>query len=282
MHARRRRLILGLALLLLIGVSLAAVWGYRRRRPSNAHTEPPEVVGFVLNCTPGAWLRDARPPQTLAVGDKLYLGETIRPTDTSAGASLDVCYFDGKEETLRKETSFPEAKKPGFPDRLWTALTANYRPIAAAPISRGGPVLTDGPCRLSAGRLELAPALKAKPKGLLLVELERIQLEAKIQSDGPTIKRRFEWDPAVKPALDADQVKPGLYVMRLLDTATELPTGAECWILIAQAADYDALRQRYEEVCDRVEKSWGDEVSFKNKRNFLRAYLSALAETPAR
>ena len=271
------------ATVLLIGVSLAVALACRRLCPFHAEGIEPErdVAGFVLRCN-GHW--DCQRDQThhLAVGDELYCGETIQPAEADKKPLLEVCLFNGEIKPYSGRGQLPKLEQGSFSKRFWAALRENYRPIAASPISRAGDEapLVDGPCELAAGRVDLGPALGAKPLRRYRVQLARITSGGKPDPQAEAITRWVPWDPAVKQAPVEAGARPGLYALRLLDEETDQPSGEECWILLAGPAGYDAARALYRRAADRVGASAHDTVTYKTKRDFLRACLATLAEVP--
>jgi hypothetical protein len=275
-RSTRRARNVTIGLLLLSTVSLAAVLVLCRRKSSNSDLPR---IGFVLS-SKGRWVSATRPSQFLTFGDEVLGGDLVRPETATEENLLEVCLRDGSAVSFSKESRLPRQVTSSYSQRLWAALTANYRPIAVAPISRGGDdsSLADGLCKIVDGGLELAPAFAAKPRGSYRVQLEQITPAGKAAPGAAAIAKSFHWNPSDRRPLNVGAVPPGLYALRLLNRDSAA-TGDECWIVIIDADQYDATKDRLRRRLDDAENTWHG-VSYKNKRDFRRAYLAAIADMP--
>ncbi len=228
-------------------------------------------AGFVLDIV-GTWQLEGSGDKKIAAGDTLPAGGVIVPKPRTAKSRIVVCLFTGEAKTYANRTTLPKRPEPSLVSRMLRSVSGHYHGGIVHAISRGED-LHEAVLPLADGKLELTVLMRGLPAGRYLLEF------SPPGDDSDEAARHVlaaNWRPETKLEVAAQDVGPGLHLVRLLNGRTREPTGAEALVLVAGSKQYAAARKAFDEVED-VTRSWDEEVRKLASVGTLRACLESLA-----
>jgi len=248
------------------------------------------TVGFVLSID-GPWQvqgRAIRQGEAVPAGVRVLLaaGTTFDPNRTYW---VDIVLLDSQHRQLR--CSSAQACRTGLlmPGSLvnqspfGTRLFEVFRLIFSTPeryvglMSRGESGdragFVDGVAKVERGRLEMSPFFRGLPDGTY-----RLQFERAPGPDGGTRPPDLEvaWNRSPASATPSATIDPALYRVTLLRERDAAFGPFESWILVTDAAGFDAAAAAFDETM-RSARGWGRNVPARDIAVFRHAYLAHLA-----
>jgi hypothetical protein len=246
-------------------------------------------IGYVVDLE-GRWLLNDNAGRVLSKGNQIPAGAVISADSPSQYDYIVIADLGGHIMASRRcrtsrcdsPLALPRSAAPQ-PSTIGVVLQTVMNLLWGEPARysvhrvRDGE-LPDAVVRLKSGKVDLSPVFKQMKK-------ESYQLEWRPlpPHDSPATARalkplRFDWNPARPKDIAAPDLRPGLYLLSLLEpNGKELTdTHINAWVLVADPAAYDGSTNSFRQAA-QLASGWGTNVSPESARSFLRAYLDHLA-----
>lgn len=245
-------------------------------------------AGYVLEIE-GKWYVDRKPPEYLAMGQRLMAGDVIKivgPKEndrlviTGTSGEIIVKRYCARETCLRRLVVPPPPSDSGIFDamlktamRLITGRPERYSVHGVRGVSND---LEEAVSLFDKGSLDLSSVFRNMPKGVYYLKLRDLQSEATTTVVGP---QRFDWDPQQGSPLSITDLRSGIYEVRLLlRKGTRYEPTLSVWTLISSKSEFDRLSDSFHQAV-RLTRKWQTTTTDETRRAVLRAYLDGLAET---
>jgi hypothetical protein len=260
---------------------------------SNANDTPPKVVTrgqpvpekstwCVLSIS-GEWVLKSPSPANISRGDKLPSGSIIWNRNPDAESYITL--IDKSNHITRKRCASEDCNEGltlqenvaadstssriiGTIIDTWSRDPGSYENL----ISRGQTGgLQDAVVELKDGKIDLSPAFSKLRTNLYFLQFKTLKNEK--LSVIP-----FEWSQPDSQPLQSNNIKPGLYIVALMNSADKYsaPLGPEVWILVSAPGQFGQANRSFQNAWELTQQ-WGNQVAPHVARSLLRAYLNYLA-----
>lgn len=127
-------------------------------------------------------------------------------------------------------------------------------------------------------QVDLGPVFTTMPRGPYRLRLSPVRDDATRKKFEPF---DFDWRPGAPSKVSLAGLTPGLYRVLLLDTLKEdEPTGADAWVLVADARKYAQVSAKFQAAAE-WSREWHEGAAQRAERIFLRVYLDSLTRPRA-
>lgn len=127
------------------------------------------------------------------------------------------------------------------------------------------------------GAVDLGPVFETMREGRYHLRLSPVRPDMTRKKFDPFV---FDWKRGASSKIIVAGLTPGLYRVLLLDESKDNePTGADAWILVADAGQFPKISAKFQQAVE-WSRGWHEGIARRAERTFLRAYLDSLIRPP--
>lgn len=238
----------------------------------------------------GKWFLDRYPREYLAMGQRIRAGEKIRIQSPASNDHIAIAGPSGEIIISRNCSNAAECyhrfviptPEDAEPTIIGTILHTAMRLIYGKPerysvhgVRSINNDLEEAVCLIDKGKVDLSRAFRRMPTGGYYLKIRTLQPNVSKKTYGPL---GYDWNESAVSVLDANDLQPGLYEIRLLVRSDDQyeATSLTVWVLLLNKSEYNRASDSFRQAITLTDK-WREQISDDTKRSVLRAFLDNLA-----